>query len=166
MMVTGVESKKNSCYWEIVAPEPFVIDPSITDEQFITEMVSVSKTSEITDLIHSYLQKPTKSFVVFCTENELKKIFNIENENYRIKIEKQENGWLISVINNSNEFIGRGEIINLGDRLPKDKLKPTMCEHMSDFINRYDKGNVRIKALMYKMELIKNKMSVTGTVLS
>lgn len=165
-MAGNILRKKRSYYWEVIAPEPFIIDSSVTDEQFISEMVSVSKTSEITELIHSYLQKPTRTFVVFCSENELKKIFNTKSENYKTMIEKQENGWLISVMNKENEFIGRGEIINLGEKMPKNEIEDAMNNHMYNFLERYTDGSSRIKSLMCKMELIKNKMNTTSTVLS
>ncbi len=164
-MVVKKNTKKPQ-YWEVIAPEPFVIDTTVTDEQFISEMVAVSKSSEITELIHSYLQRPTKTFIIYCSESELKKAFNVTEENFKLKIEKQDKDWLLSVMNKDGEFIGRGEIVNIGNKITKDKINPIMIEHMTDFISKYEKGNTRIKSLMYKMDYLKSKMTTGNTILS
>lgn len=158
--------ENKALYWEVVAPEPFIIDKSITDEKFISEMVSVSKTSEITELIQSFLQKPTKTFILFCSTNELKNIFNVSYDNCNIKIERQKNGWLIAVTDKCNEIIGRGEIILIGDKFNKKNVLKFMKNHMSEFLDKYKIGNERIKSLMYKMEIIKTKFNSNANVLS
>jgi len=157
---------KKEQYWEVVAPEPFVIDTRVTDEQFISEMVSVSNSEEITDLIHSYLQGPTTTFIIHCSENELKKMFNISGTGYKTKMERDGKNWCLSIIDKDNEVIGHGEILSLGVKVEKEHIKNLMIEHLADFVSKYDKGNARIKSLMYKMEYIKSKMNTGTTILS
>lgn len=162
----GVSARNKEIYWEIIAPEPFIIDSDISDEQFITEMISVSKTSQISDLIHSHFQKPTKSFVVCCSEKELKKLLSVTSNTFKSKIEKQKNGWLFFILDENNEFIGRGEVIKLGEMIPKDKFDIILESHMQIFMNKYETGTRRIKSLMFKMESIKNKITSGGKILS
>ena len=165
-MVAKKKVIKEEYFWEIVAPEPFIIDTEVSDEQFISEMVSVSNSEEITDLIHSYLQGPTKSFIVYCSEYELKKILNISGKGFKTKLEKDGPNWCISIIDDEGAAFGHGEVLKLPWEIDKSDVKDIMTDHLSDFVVRYDKGNTRIKSLMYKMEYIKSKMNTGSTVLS
>lgn len=157
--------KDKSYYWEVIVPEPFVIDAKVTDEQFISSMVSASRQSDVTEIIRQFLQMPTKTLITYCKESELKDLFCYEHQDYKCKLEKHENGWMLSVLSKDDEFIGRGEIYKLGDKITKDKIQPALQLHMIDFVNRYEKGNDRIKSLMCKMEILKNKIK-TSNVLS
>ena len=118
---------KKEQYWEVVAPEPFVIDTRVTDEQFISEMVSVSNSEEITDLIHSYLQGPTTTFIIHCSENELKKMFNISGTGYKTKMERDcvsiffWNFCLDSRANNKNYLSNSKALFNFGKCCPTFK---------------------------------------------
>lgn len=159
-------NKNKQVYWEVYAPEPFIIDPAITDEQVISNMISASHQSEISEVLHSLMQRPMKTFIIFCSENELKKLFSFKCNGYKCKIENYPEGLLISITNDDDEFIGRGEIIKLGRKINKSKVKIEISNHMSDFINKHKIGDGRIKSIMFKMETIKNKMSADSIVLN
>ena len=164
--MTIVKKNKKEQFWEVIAPEPFIIDSQVTDEQFISEMITASNADEITELIHEYLQGPRKSFIIYCAENELKKLFKKVGKGYSTKLEKNGKDWLLSVVDEENELIGRGEILPLGFKVENNEINLILEDHLSDFISRNDKGTARIKSLMYKMDMLKNQMNNGNTILS
>ena len=157
---------EKSCYWEVNVPEPFILDTKVSDEKFMSDMISVANAEEVSDLIHTNLQKPTSSFVIFCKEKELKKLFSISCVDFKFKLEKNGAYWLISVIDKNNDLIGRGEISKLGDKIALDKVKSTILSHMTGFSDKYQKGTVRLQNIIYKMELLKSQINVNKTILS
>jgi len=149
-------------YWEVVAPEPFVIDEDVTDENFISEIIDVSNQSHLTEFLRDNIQKPTNSFVIYCQESELKKMIPSNNDEYKYKMKKFDAGWVILIFDKSNESVGKGEIIKLGRKLPKNKTKLEIIKHMENFTTKLNNGNSRLKSLMVKVEMIKTKIEETG----
>ncbi len=50
--------KNKSYFWEIVPPEPYVLDNELTDDEFIAKIVGITDLNNIHDIILNFVQKP------------------------------------------------------------------------------------------------------------
>ena len=154
---------KKAAFWEIIVPEPFILDAEISEEEFISKMVSTITQEEMSNVVFDCLQRPNNTFVIYCAEKELPKIFNFDGYTYKCKIEKFDNHILLEVRDKENEYIGRGEIVKIGEKTPKDKARALLTSHMKDFVKKFEKGSRRMDAIRCKMKLLKGGMDKTSS---
>jgi len=152
-----------SLFWEIVVPEPFILDAEVSEEDFITKMVSTTTQDEMSNVVFDCLQRPNHTFVICCAEKELPKIFNFDGYTYKCKIEKFDDHILLEVRDINNEYIGRGEIVKIGEKIPKNKARNQLAFHMKDFVEKFESGSKRMDAIKCKMQLLKGKMDKTSS---
>ncbi len=162
MAIKRKKNKEDSVkkYWEVIAPEPFILDPEIVDEEFISDVVSMENDDDITEYVTNSLHQPNTTFIIFCSKNELYKKFCGECEKFVYAI-KDYNGTLILVVEDkkSKEPIGRGEIIPLGNKVSLELATEFMDSHFEDFYDRFEKGKKRVDTLMYKIKSLRIQMS-------
>ena len=146
-------------YWEIIAPEPFILDPEVKDEEFISDVASIEKDEDVTNYVTNSLHLPNKSFIIFCSKDELFKTFTGKYEKYTYKISEYNEALIIVVSDLKDEPIGRGEIIPLGGKLSLEMASGFMEEHMSNFYDRFKAGQKRIDTIMYKIKMLRSQMN-------
>ncbi len=154
-------SKKNEL-WEILMPEPFVIDPNLKDEDLITYMIEIDNENDMHNFITDALQQPTKIIVVSCSEQDIYDYFNSDYDTFKYVAVKKENRIIITVTDKTGNYIGRGEVIKLGKKIMLDGMSEVLGEHMDDFAARYYKGAKRMDGIMFKLKMVKKQLA-TGT---
>ena len=137
--------------WEVIMPEPYVLDTAIADEDIISEISSVKDDKSVAAVFSSALQAPTVSFIVTCTEEELGILFARQTDEYDCVMDEDNGVYILSILNKKGEFLGRGEISELGERITVQKLKTEFNKHMKVFFKKYKVGENRLGNLLYKL---------------
>ena len=145
---------KTKKYWEVLTPEPFILDENINDEDVISGLLLAKSQDEMSEVLFNFLRQPTKTFVLYCTENELKKAFEFNAANYQCKLEMIEDAFIISIKAKNGNLIGRGEVIPLGDKLNFEEAKDSLANHMVDFLQQFETGNDRLNKIMCKIKMV------------
>ena len=149
-----------SLFWEIVVPEPFILDSEISEDEFISKMVSANNQDEISNVVFDCLQRPVNTFVIYCAEKDLPKIFNFDGYYYKCKVEKYDKHILLEVRNIDNEYVGRWEIIKIGEKISQTKARDQLVKHMKNFIYNFECGNKRMETIMSKMKMLKHQIDL------
>jgi len=153
--------------WEIHSPEPLVFDSDINDEHIISHMAGIQREDELKNIARELLQQPTSIFVVKCSEKDIYEYFNATGKEYGYKTLENEDDVIGIVVHDlKDKVIGKGVIIRLGKVNTLRMLKKNIDEHMSNFSERYSKGNKRFENLMLKINMINKKMSFSDGTLS
>ena len=151
-------------YWEVMLPEPLVIDASIKDEEFITGVLS--NTENAPSVIVEAMQQPTKGFVLLCAEEDLKSIFEKTFDEYISTLEKMESCYMISICDQSGDMVGRGQINRLGTKLTKEKSELLYDVHMEEFHDKWIVGKKRLDRLMFQVKNVMNNVEAGKTFIS
>ena len=105
------------------------------------------------------LQPPSRSYLLYCSIQELKKLFTFKTKEFDCKLENYNDTLIISIISKKGDYIGRGEIVPLGDKFTKLSIKAGFDKHMKDFLIRYAKGTTRLNSIMYKIKVVRDQMN-------
>jgi len=151
-------NREKTSLWEVVIPEPFILDDSIKDEELVVSMAAFESEEELNDFVIDSLQVPTRTMVVSSSEKDLFDYFNKDYGELKYSTVENDHQTLIVVKDKKDNFLGRGEIIRLGKKMMVDKMKDNFTCEMSDFIKRYNSGNTRLANLTVKAEIIKSKI--------
>ncbi len=155
--------KNKSYFWEIVPPEPYVLDNEISDDEFISKIVGINDLNNIHDIILNFVQKPTNSFIINCKEKDIKDMFPIKSGKLNLELEYMDDDSVYAITVKENvggNIVGRGEIVRLGD-LVEDiaTVKLGVTEHMKSFDSKVAIGTKRMNDLIYKVKVINSQMA-------
>jgi hypothetical protein len=162
-MKTNFSNKKE--LWEILAPEPLVIDPEMKEEYLLSNMLKITQENQMNDFVTECLQQPELRYVVSCSEKELHEYFNavIDGMTYtivdNINGEYNSNCMILAITNSKQKVIGRGIITRLGNKITMDRMKEDLALHMKTFKNRHKEGSKRLDSLMFKIKMVKQQLS-------
>lgn len=153
--------QQDAHFWQVILPEPFILDKAVSDSQFISLIISANTENDVSNAILGTLQKPNRLFLIHCAETELKKIFTFKHKNIKMSIEKDGDIYLIHVENKENQIIGRGEIIPLVSFIETDHVKNVLKKSIVDFDKRFTEGAERMNSLLDKAKLMKTQIDMT-----
>ncbi len=157
---------KTKKYWEVLTPEPFIIDESINDEDVISGLLLTKSQEEMSEALFNFLRQPTKTFVLYCSESDLKKTFDFDAANYKSRLENFDGAFVISIKTSDGSLIGRGEVIPLGDKLNFDEAKDNLANHMADFVQQFNEGNKRLNNIMCKIKMVQTQVNNSSKMFS
>lgn len=146
---TFSKEKKN---YEIILPTPYVLDSSISDTDLIDELNSAQDDKSVAAIFSSALQVPTSSFVISASEEDLFQLFNFESDDYNSFLDEDDGIYIISILNKKGEYLGRGEISEIGKKITASQVKTIMRKHMKEFLINYRQGENRLGSLIYKLK--------------
>lgn len=154
--------KSKTYYWEIIPPEPYVLDNEVSDDEFISKIVGITDLNNIHDIILNFVQKPTNSFIVNCKEKDILELFPIKCGKLTIQLEQLDDSAVYAIIvrdESGESIVGRGEIVRLGSLVEISTIKSQIVKHMKTFDDKVDIGNKRMNSLIYKVKVINAQMA-------
>jgi len=140
--------------WQILLPQPFVLDETITDEMIIDKLTDATDENEIASVFSSALQNPIEGYIVTCTEDELFDLLTTDVKDVEIEIQKYDDILMIMVNDLKGNLIGRGEITEACKTVSNDFLQNKFKENLSSFKNKYDEGTKRMNNLTYTLKTV------------
>jgi hypothetical protein len=152
--------------WEIIIPEPFILDPEIKEDFILANILKLEKEDQINEFMFTCLYPPSRRFVVFCTEKDVLKLFSNRNK-LKLRYEIKETGEagcyegdkIIIVKDDTDNIIGRGVVNKLGSQIDFNELKITFSDHMKSFRERYLSGKKKIDVILFKIKSAKSRIS-------
>ncbi len=155
--------KNKSYFWEIVPPEPYVLDNELTDDEFIAKIVGITDLNNIHDIILNFVQKPTNSFIVNCKEKDIKDMFPIKCGKLKIELEYMDDDSVYAITVKEDvggNIVGRGEVVRLGNLVENVSIiKDEVTKHMESFDAKVAMGTKRMNDLIYKVKVINSQMA-------
>lgn len=147
--------------WEITLPIPLVLSASISDEDIISEMASAVSEMDVTSIFSSAFETAGKTFIVSCTEDELFDLLALEESSkYNIEVQTYDDMFIIVVVDDNDNVIGRGEICLAGKKVKKETFRKEFLDNFIDFQERFDKGQKRMNNLVYKLKALRSGLTM------
>jgi hypothetical protein len=162
-MKTKFSNKKE--LWEIMAPEPLIIDPEVKEEFLLSNMLKINHEKQMNSFITDCLTQPEIRYIVYCSEKEIYERFNCKMDDVVYLIMDNVNGEynddnkILAITDGKENVIGRGVITRLGNKITMDQMEANLSNHMKNFKNRHKIGTKRLDTIMFKIKMVKKQLS-------